>query len=69
MEENEQINPPVLRTNQQFVDDSTSKGNEAALRVFAGRKHYTNIRQIHEPGDEVFAAVVEFVRLRARFVL
>ena len=60
--EAEQVNPPVLRTNQQFVDDSKAKGNEASLRVFAGRKHYTNIRQIHESGDEVFAAVVEFIR-------
>ena len=60
--ESEQINPPILRTNQQFVDDARAKGNEAALKVFAGRTHYSNIRKIHEPGDEVFAAVLEFVK-------
>jgi acetyl esterase/lipase len=60
--ESEQINPPILRTNQQFVDDARAKGNDAALKVCAGRTHYSNIRKIHEPGDEVFAAVLEFVK-------
>jgi acetyl esterase/lipase len=60
--ESEQVNPPVLRTNQQFVDDARAKGNEAELKVFTGRTHYSNIRRIHEPGDEVFAAVVDFMR-------
>ncbi len=60
--ESEQINPPILKTNRQFVDDALSRGNQAALKVFPGRTHYSNIRRIHEPGDEVFTAVVEFVR-------
>jgi arylformamidase len=59
--ESEQVNPPVLRTDQQFVDDARAKGSAAELKVFAGRTHYSNIRRIHEPGDEVFAAVVGFV--------
>lgn len=64
--EREQFNPPILQTNQQFVDDSRAKGNQADLKVFAGRTHYSNIRQIHEPGDEVFAAVLDFVQGRSR---
>lgn len=64
--EREQINPPILRTNQQFVDDSRARGNEADLKVFAGRTHSSNIRQIHQPGDEVFVTVLEFVRRWSR---
>jgi len=60
--ENEQVNPPILETNQQFVDDSRARGNRADLTVFPGRTHYSNIRRIHEPGDEVFSAVLAFVR-------
>ena len=54
--------PPILKTNQQFVDDARAKGNDAALRVFTGRTHYSNIRRIHEPGDDVFGVVEEFVK-------
>jgi acetyl esterase/lipase len=60
--ESEQINPPILATNQKFVDDSRARGNQADLKVFAGRTHYSNIRQLHQPGDEVFAAILDFVR-------
>jgi len=60
--ESEQVNPPILKTNQKFVDDSRARGNQADLTVFPGRTHYSNIRKIHEPGDEVFAAVLAFVR-------
>jgi arylformamidase len=62
----EQINPPILRTNQQFVDDVRARGNQAELRVFAGRTHFSNLRQIHLPGDEVFAAVLDFVQRHSR---
>ena len=64
--EREQINPPILKTSQQFVDDSRAKGNQADLKVFPGRTHHSNIRQIHEPGDEVFATVLDFVQRRSR---
>ena len=60
--ESEQVNPPVLRTNQQFVDDARAKGNDAALKVFAGRTHYSNIRRIHETGDELFTVVADFIK-------
>jgi acetyl esterase/lipase len=59
--ESEQVNPPILKTNQQFVDEARAKGNVADLTVFAGRTHYSNIRKIHEPGDAVFATVIDFV--------
>jgi len=59
--EREQVNPPVLKTNQQFVDDARALGNQADLKVFAGRTHYSTIRRIHERGDEVFATVIDFV--------
>jgi hypothetical protein len=64
--ESEQINPPILKTNQQFVDDARAGGNQAGLKVFAGRTHYSNIRKIHEPGDDVFTTVIEFVRRLSR---
>jgi len=60
--EREQVNPPILKTNQQFVDDARAQGNQADLKIFSGRTHYSNIRQIHEPQDEVFMTVVEFIR-------
>lgn len=60
--ESEQLNPPVLKTNQQFVSDSRALGNQADLKVFAGRTHYSMIRQLHQPGDEVFASVIDFIR-------
>src|SRR5262245_19525745 len=60
--ESEQINPPVLKTNQQFVNDSVARGNQASLKVFPGRTHYSMIRQIHQPGDEVFATIVAFIQ-------
>jgi arylformamidase len=60
--ESEQVNPPILKTNQKFVDDSRARGNRAELTVFAGRTHYSNIRQLHQPGDQVFAAVLGFVK-------
>lgn len=64
--ESEQVNPPILKTNQQFVDDARTRGSQAGLKVFAGRTHYSNIRRIHEPGDEVFTTVLEFVRRLSR---
>jgi len=64
--ESEQVNPPILKTNQQFVDDARARGNQAALKVFAGRNHYSNIRKIHEPDDDVFTTVIEFVRRLSR---
>ena len=60
--ESEQVNPPILKTNQKFVDDSRARGNRAELTVFAGRTHYSNIRQLHQPGDQVFATVLAFVK-------
>jgi acetyl esterase/lipase len=64
--ESETVNPPVLKTNKQFVDDARAKGNVADVHVFAGRTHYSNIRKLHEPGDDVFAVVVDFVRRHAQ---
>lgn len=60
--ESEQINPPVLSTNQQFVDDARALGNDAHLIVFPGRNHYGTIRNLHQPGDEVFKAAVGFIQ-------
>jgi len=60
--ESEQDHPPVLKTNAKFVEDARKLGNETSYRVLAGRKHYTAIRQLHEPGDPVFEIVRSFVR-------
>lgn len=63
--ESEQEQPPVLKTDQEFVEEARKSGNEASYRVFPGRKHYTMIRQLHEPGDGVFAVVLDFIRRHA----
>jgi len=60
--ESEQDQPPVPKTNEKFAEDARRVGNEAGYKVFAGRKHFTMIRQLHEPGDAVFTAIVEFIR-------
>src|SRR5215471_11291708 len=60
--ESEQEQPPVLKTNVKFVQDTRKFGNEADYRVFAGRKHYTMVRQLHLPGDAVFTTILEFMR-------
>jgi len=60
--ESEQEQPPVLKTNVKFVQDARKFGNEADYKVFAGRKHYTMVRQLHLPRDAVFAIIVEFMR-------
>jgi acetyl esterase/lipase len=58
--------PPVLRTDAKFADDARKLGSEAKYKVFPGRKHYTMIRQLHQPGDAVFAVVVDFVHAHSR---
>ena len=60
--ESEQEQPPVLKTNVKFVQDARKFGNEADYKVFAGRKHYTMVRQLHLPGDAVFTTILEFMR-------
>lgn len=60
--ESEQEQPPVLKTNAKFVEETRKCGNAADYEVFAGRKHYTMIRQLHQPGDAVFAAILDFIR-------
>lgn len=63
--ESEQEQPPVLKTNAKFVEEARKSGNEADYKVFAGRKHYTMVRQLHQPGDRVFAAILDFIRQHA----
>jgi len=60
--ESEQVNPPVLATNQKFVDEARALGSAAQLKVFAGRTHYSMVRRLHQSGDEVFASVLAFIR-------
>lgn len=59
--ESEQEQPPVLKTDAKFVEEARNLGSEVAYRVLVGRKHYTAIRQLHEPGDAVFEIVRRFV--------
>jgi hypothetical protein len=49
-----------------FVDESRARGNQAELTVFNGRTHYSNIRQLHQQGDQVLATVLAFVKRVAR---
>ena len=59
--ESEQEQPPVLKTNAKFAEDTHKFGNEADYKVFAGRKHYSMIRQLHQPADAVFSVILEFI--------
>ncbi|HKW61038.1 MAG TPA: alpha/beta hydrolase [Candidatus Acidoferrum sp.] len=59
--ETEQEHPPVLKTNRRFVEDARRLGNDADYKVLSGRKHYTAIRKLNEPGDAVFAIVIQFI--------
>jgi acetyl esterase/lipase len=60
--ESEKDQPPVLRTDMKFVEDSRSLGNWAQYKVLPGRTHYSAIRNLSEPGDAVFSIVRDFVR-------
>jgi acetyl esterase/lipase len=60
--ESEKEQPPVLRTDMKFVEDSRSLGNSAQYKVLPGRTHYSAIRNLSEPGDTVFSVVRDFVR-------
>ena len=60
--EKEQHQPPILKTNQKFVDAARRLGNCAKLVVLPGRNHYSAIHRIHIPGDSVFRIVEDFVK-------
>jgi acetyl esterase/lipase len=60
--ESEEEQPPVLRTDATFVQDARKFGSDADYKVFAGRKHYTMVRQLHLSGDAVFASIMEFIQ-------
>lgn len=60
--ESEQENPPVLQTNKKFVEDARALGNRADYKVLPNRTHYSAIRNLDMPDDEVFKLVLEFIR-------
>jgi acetyl esterase/lipase len=60
--ESEKDQPPVLRTDMKFVEDSRALGNWAQYKVLPGRTHNSAIRNLSEPGDAVFSIVRDFVR-------
>jgi hypothetical protein len=60
--ESEQEQPPVLKTDRKFVEDSRALGNWAEYKVLPGRTHYSAIRKLSEPDDPVFAIVRDFIR-------
>lgn len=59
--EAETENPPVFKTDAEFVAATRAAGNTAEQEVFPGRTHYSMIRRLHEPGDPVFAAILRFL--------
>jgi len=63
--EEEREHPPVLKTNEAFVERAVALGNRAECRVLSGRNHYGAIRKLAEPGDPVFAIIRDFVRAGA----
>jgi acetyl esterase/lipase len=66
--ESEQEQPPVLMTNQKFVENARALGNRAELKVLPGRTHYSAVRKLHEPDDAVFQIMRDFVHELARSV-
>lgn len=60
--EGEVDQPPVLKTNKAFVERALALGNRAQFRVLQGRTHDSVIRQLAQPGDEVFGLIRGFVR-------
>jgi arylformamidase len=60
--ESEQEQPPVLKTNRRFVEDSRTLGNWAEYKVLPGRTHYSAVRKLSEPADPTFAIVRDFIR-------
>jgi acetyl esterase/lipase len=60
--ESEKKQPPVLKTDSTFVEQARALGNWAEYKILRGRTHYSAIRKLSEPGDEVFSIVRDFVR-------
>jgi hypothetical protein len=60
--EAEQEQPPVLKTNRKFTEDSRALGNRAEYKVLPGRTHYSAIRKLSEPDDPVFTIIRDFIR-------
>lgn len=60
--EEEQEQPPILKTNRKFVEDARAQGNRAEYKVLAGRTHYSAIHDLNKGGDTVFATVRDFIR-------
>jgi arylformamidase len=58
--EGEQEHPPVLKTDEKFVENARAAGNRADYRILPGRTHYSAVRKLHEPNDPVFAIVRDF---------
>ena len=59
--ESEQEQPPVLKTDRKFVENSRALGNWAEYKVLPGKTHYSATRKLSTPGDTVFAIVRDFV--------
>jgi acetyl esterase/lipase len=60
--EDEQEQPPVLKTNKKFAEDARLLGNSAEYKVLPGRTHYSAIRELGELDDPTFAVIRDFVR-------
>jgi acetyl esterase/lipase len=60
--EQEQEQPPVLRTNREFVERARAQGNRADYLVLQDRTHSSAVRRLDEPGDAGFLAIRDFVR-------
>ena len=59
--EAEQHQPPVLRTNRAFVEQSVAAGNQAGYVVLPGLDHESAIRRLGERGNPGFDAIRSFV--------
>lgn len=64
--EAEQEQPPVLKTNREFVAEARTLGNEAEIQILPGRTHMSAIRRLGEPDDPAFAFILNFIHRRTQ---
>ena len=60
--EAEQIQPPILEHARILADRLRAHGRTAEIAVLPGRRHYTALRLMADPGDPTLTRVIEFVR-------
>jgi acetyl esterase/lipase len=64
--EAEQINPPILERARAFAARMTALGRPVEIDVLPGRRHYTALSQMADPGDPTLKLLLDFFRRSTR---